>query len=106
MSEEKIEAYLFIGGVMDGQWVAVPVSARRWNVPVLAFTSLAYHKDDPPDFGWNDRYEQEYIKFRLIDRGPDKVIWVFVVKPNPTEPYRDMQWEVMCKLVNNYKVIK
>ncbi len=106
MNEEKQDAYLFIGGVMDGQWVNVPESARRWNVPVLAFTPLYYAKDTPPDFGFNDRYEQEYNKFRLIDRGPDKVICVFVVKPNPTEPYVDMQWDVMCKLVNNYKVIK
>jgi hypothetical protein len=103
---DKIESYLFIGGCMDGEWVNVPESARRWNVLVLGFIPLGYHKDVPEDFGFNERYDQEYYKFRLIDRGPDKVIYVFVCKTNPTSNYTDMQWDIMCKLVNNYKVIK
>jgi len=100
------EGYLFIGGVKDGEWLSVPDNARKWCIPIMKFEPLSKFSDSdtPPNFGFNDILQQTYIKV-CMDSNPSSKLYVFVLDEmyvNNTHWY----WDIICKLVNNYKVIK
>lgn len=109
MSQEY-ESHLFIGGVVDGQWFSVPKTARRWTLPVIATSDshLGYFKnvkDVPEAVPYT---EHTYYRTKLAECMTNKV-FVFVSEDlysEKTSYHDNSMWKIVCKLVNNYKVIK
>ena len=98
--EKNIKPYLFIGGIKDGEWHNVPEGSRKWAFPWIKFQPLKSEQD----FGWQEHGEITYIKV-CMDSNPETKLYVFVEESmytNNTKWY----WDIICKLVNNYKVIK
>lgn len=106
---EEIESYLFIGGVVDGQWFNVPKSARRWTLPIIATSINDFRKIDelPESVPYT---EHTYTKCKLADLPNRTTLYIFVSEDidRNEQPnfYTDRYWKIMCKLVNNYKVVK
>lgn len=107
MEEEKQESFLFIGGIMDGQWLNVPDSARRWHVPFIEReVSYYYGNKQLKDLEESVPFKEErYQKFCLSNKGPHS-LYIFVHENILTGMNTHYMWDIMCKLVNNYKVIK
>jgi hypothetical protein len=108
MSEE-IESYLLIGGSKDGEWFNIPSKAVEYSVPLIKFHPIGA-KDVADTFGYQDILEERYIKVCInrSRRMSGKALYVFLSKElyDLTKYDSDVIWDVMCKLVNNYKVIK
>src|SRR5688572_17057757 len=102
MIEEKQEAYLFIGGLKDGEWHNVPVVSRQWAFPYIKFEPI---KNGPEDFGWQERGDIVYKRYCIAHKGREN-LYIFVEQSLLNSMNLDYFWDIMCKLVNNYKVIK
>lgn len=101
MSEEKQQAYLFIGGLKDGEWHNVPEGSRQWAFPYIKFEPIY---NATPNFGYQDHGEIRYIKV-CMDSNPETKLYVFV-EESIYQGNKQWYWDILCKLVNNYKVIK
>lgn len=70
-----------------------------------------YKKDAPDTLVWEDIYQVKYIKIDLARKyrpGDKGGLFVFVSEDiyNAGQYTSDCIYDIMCKLVNNYKVIK
>lgn len=111
MPEQEYEAHLFIGGIVDGQWFTVPKTSRQLKIPVVAvgFNPPSIREIDVGDLPEAVPYtEHTYYRMRLASFMTNNIS-VFVSEELYTERpsyHDDSGWKIMCKLINNYKVIK
>lgn len=112
MSEEY-ESHLFIGGIVDGQWFSIPKSARRWCIPVLTESIKPEWINDPKSIPESVPCKEEmYYRIKVAECLRTK-LFVFVYEDIYNYEYHERfsygentGFRLMCKLINNYKVVK
>jgi hypothetical protein len=110
MREANNGIYLFIGGTHDGENITVENGRREWAVPIIKFNPPDYQTGkDMDSFGWNTVYSETYYKVVLgANESHDVCVFVHesIMYDEPHRPARDYKWQIMCRLINHYRVIK
>lgn len=115
MDEEKQYNYLLIGGPYDGEWhsyystpkeIIIPkrTGEINWTTKIEDIEAQIHKPIEvdrylPMAIAENPILQREIFNQRL---------WVYIHDSYEkySRNYRDLQYIIMCKLVNNYKVIK
>lgn len=105
----EIKSYLFVGGSKDGEWYNIPKGKREYVFPKLQIQSLDYYKQIEEIPPYESIEHEVYKPVRLCSTYPFsnphlEPVTIFVEESILRNPF--YVWDIMCKLVNNYKVVK
>lgn len=112
---DKQKAYLLIGGPYDGEWHEYYSPPKEIVIPKR--TGEINWVSKPEDIAAQiikplevDRYLPMALANRITEESSifgDR-LWIYIHDSyeSYSRNYRDLQYHIMCKLVNNYKVIK
>lgn len=115
MKEEKQKIYLLIGGPCDGEWHEYCNPPREIIIPKRANGISWISKPEDIDAQITKPIEVDRYLPMAIANNPtlerevfNDRLWVYIHDSYEaySRSYRDLQFIIMCKLVNNYKVVK
>ena len=115
MAEEKQKIFLLVGGPYDGEWHEYYAPPKEIVIPKRTGEINWVSKPEDMDAQICKPIEVDrYLPMPIADNPKlerdvfNQRLWIYIHDSyeHYSRNYRDLQYLIMCKLVNNYKVIK